>query len=143
MQGSAPQPEPTRRSLSADVKRIIEQLRANYPDRIAHRPRAFKARLMRLIDHGLPPYSKPGGRPQSPPIIRAVELFKAQRQAVAEEKQRGVNWQRIALECIPGYRKFRSNAHRRGVLNKLRNSVYARSKRKRAYKSKAPFVPRT
>ena len=129
MLASAPQPDAPRRSLAADVQRIIADLKANYADRIARRPKPFKARLMRLIDCQLPPYPRAGGRPQSPLISHAVELFKAQRRTVKEGNQKGVNWHIIALECIPGYRKFRSGVHRRDVLNKLRSSVYARLKR--------------
>lgn len=130
---SAPERAP-HRILSADVQRFIGELQASYADRINHRPTAFKRRLLSLLDHGLPPYAKPGGRPKSVPITRAVELFKAQRRAVAEGKQKGVNWSKIALECIHDYRKIRSEVHRRDVLNKLRNSVYARLKRKRTNK---------
>ena len=133
---SASRPEPTRRSLAADLARFIGELKARYPDRLTRRPRAFKARLMRLIDHQLPPYPRAGGRPRSALITRAAEMYKTQRQAVLEGKQRGVNWNTIALECITGYRQFRSDVHRRDVLNKLRNSVYARLRRKRTNKRK-------
>jgi hypothetical protein len=133
---SAAQAELPRRSLSADVARFIGELQGGYPDRIAHRPMAFKRRLLSLIDHGLPPYPKPGGRPPKATVTRATDLFRAQTREVEQGKRKTVNWHLIASDCVSGYGKIRSLDYRRAVVARLRNSVYARLKRKSTHKQK-------
>jgi hypothetical protein len=53
-------------NLSADVERFVSLLQGKYPERIQHRPRAFKKRLLRLIAAKLPhtpnPQDGPGNR---------------------------------------------------------------------------------
>jgi hypothetical protein len=118
------------------VQGIIADLMANYPDRIARRPKPFKDRLMRLIEHGLPPYPQRGGRPPKASITRATALFRAQTRDVEEGKRKSVNWHLIAAECVSGYAKIHSPDHRHAVVGRFRNSVYARLNRKRTHKPK-------
>ena len=123
------------------MEQFIGELKARYPNRARHRPKAFKARVLHLVARQLPPFSQPTGRPRDARITRAVELFKAQgRQRNTEERTR-IDWKAIALECIPGFAKIRSDYCRRAALGNLRNSVYARVDRKRAYKRKRRLSP--
>lgn len=129
-------PEPSDMGVSTDVDAFISHLDRKYADRIKTRPLAFKKRLLRLISAKLPPYPKRSGRPRLPRITLAVEMmYQEQTKRLGQARKAAVNCAPIALQCIPGFHKFRSQYRRRAEIERLRNAVYARLKRIRARKS--------
>jgi len=109
----------------------MHQIRMQYPDRLALRPAALKRRIVRLLDAGLLPYRRPSGRPRLQSVNEAVEMYRRQRDAIRRCKLEQVNWNAIALECIPAYAKIRTKPRRRDEPKRLRDTVHARLRRKR------------
>jgi hypothetical protein len=130
-----------RNSLTADVTRFIDEIKAKYPHRLRLRPKALKTRIIFLIDQALPPHKRKGGRPRKSGITRATEMFQTQNREVKQGKRRAIDWRKIALECVPGYNTIRSQVHSRAALGRLRNSVYAWLRRKRTYKRRRRLSP--
>jgi hypothetical protein len=127
----APHPIAERLSLESLVSDLIQQIRTHYPDRLALRPAALKKRIVRLLDAGLLPHRRPSGRPRLQRVNEAVEMYRRQKDAIRRGKLKQVNWNAIALKCIPGYAKIKIEARRRDELKRLRDAVHARSRRKR------------
>lgn len=115
-------------SLPKRVRDFTEALKRDFSHRIAQRPKAFKRRLLALVAVNLPPYPKPTGRPREPHITEAASMYATQLREVEREARKHVNWGPIAQRCIPGYNAIRSKDTRRAALDRLRDSVYARSR---------------
>lgn len=62
-------------------------------------------------------------------------MYLEQRREIQQGIRRKVNWHPIGQECIDGYDSIRSDWRRRAVLLTLRNSVYARLKRRKGKKA--------
>jgi hypothetical protein len=116
-------PDHSRFTLEELVCEFTTRLRTEYPNRIALRPKPFKKRVLRLVNAGLPPYRRPGGRPKMDRVTRATGMFREARLLNAY-----VDWQQIAMTCIKGFSAM-SEWRRRRELDRLRNSVYVRIKR--------------
>jgi hypothetical protein len=117
-------------SLEALVSEFVQQIRTRYPDRLALRPAALRKRIVRLLNAGLLPHRRPSGRHRLQRVNEAVEMYRQQRDAIRRGKLEQVNWNAIAIECIPGYAKMTA-PRRRDELKRLRDAVHARSRRKR------------
>jgi hypothetical protein len=117
-------------SLPKRIREFTETLKREFSHRILRRSKAFKRRVLTLISVNLPPYPKPTGRPRQPHVTEAVNMYAAQCREVGQGALKRVNWRPIAQRCIPGYNSIRSNDTRRVALNRLRDSVYARSRRR-------------
>jgi hypothetical protein len=126
-------------TLDQDVRAFTALLMQKYPERIRLRPKPMKKRVLSLLNHHLPPYPGPLGRPQESRISKALNLYRDQqdqRSAVREGKREKVDWVPIAECCIPGFGKIRSKDRRRAEVVRLRNSAYARLKREKRKKEK-------
>lgn len=129
---------PTLESLVSD---LVQQIRTHYPDRLTLRPAAVRRRIVRLIDIGLLPFSRPSGRPRLQKVNNAVEMYRRHIEAVRRGDLKRVNWNAIALECIPGFAKIRTEPSRRDELKRLRDAVHARLRRKRRKVGTSPVPP--
>jgi len=126
-------PQPTQRpriSLDARVQRFVDELVRNYADRIEQRPKAFKSRVLALFSLRLPPYPRPSGRPQQLRITRAAEMYANQQREVTLGTRKQISWSPIAQRCIAGLGKIRSNYVRRIEIDRLRDAVYARRRKR-------------
>src|SRR2546426_223496 len=115
-------------TLDAEVKRFAEELSGKYAQRLKLRPHALKRRVISLINHHLPPYPRPTGRPRSNRVTKATEMYLKQQAEIASGNREEVNWMVIALECIAGFGKIQNRYRRERELTKLRNSVHVRVK---------------
>jgi hypothetical protein len=118
---------PSPASLAKWVREFTEALKREFSRRMVRRSKAFKRRVLALVAVNLPPYPKPTGRPRQPRITEAATMYAAQLREVQQGMRKAVNWRPIAQRCIPGYNAIRSNDTRRAALDRLRDSVYARS----------------
>jgi hypothetical protein len=57
-------------------------------------------------------------------------MYQQQRKDVRQGLRKTVNWVTIAKESTPGFHRLRTEAGRKRVLEKLRNAVYTRRKRR-------------
>ena len=116
-------------SLPQRVREFTGMLRREFSLRMARRSKAFKRRVLALVAMNLPPYPKPTGRPRQPHVTEAAKLYAEQRRQVEKGVRKTVNWYPIARRCIPGFGAIRSRNTLRAELGRLRDSVYARSRR--------------
>ena len=115
---------PDARRVDQDVRRFCEELQAKYADRVEHRPRAFKKRVLALVQRYLPPHPKPTGRPMLPRVTIATGMYLEMRSAGK------VNWYKIAMVSVAGFERM-LRWRRRTELATLRSAVYARRRRRR------------
>jgi hypothetical protein len=116
-------------SLESEVQRLAEALLEAHADRIKHRPKAFKSRVLALVRLHLPPHPKPSGRPRQPRITKAAAIYADQLRETKRGVRKRINWNPIAAACISGFSNIRSELRRRAELDKLRDAVYRRLRR--------------
>jgi hypothetical protein len=131
--GSIPDEQAEPHTLESLVNDLVQQVHQQYADRLAVRPKAIRNRIVRLIDIALLPHRRPSGRPRLQSVNKAVDMYRRQPEAVRRGKLAQVNWNVIALQCVPGYAKIRTEARRRDELKRLRDAVHARLQRKRRH----------
>jgi hypothetical protein len=129
--GSIPDEQAELHTLESLVNDLVQRVREQYADRLAVRPKSMRNRIVHLIDIGLLAYRHPSGRPRLQPVNKAVEMYRRQTQAVKRGELKRVNWNAIALKCIPAYAKISTEPRRRDELKRLRDAVHARLRRKR------------
>ena len=117
-----------RETVDALVSKFISDLAEKFPKRVLYRPHALRNRVIRLIDASLGPH-RPAGRPKLQRVTRATEMYRQQLAEVKAGARKEVNWQAIAIECIPGFEKIRSDYRRTVEVKRLRDAVHARDGR--------------
>jgi hypothetical protein len=83
-------------SLPKRVREFTQELKRDFPHRIAQRSKAFKRRVLALVAVNLPPYPKPTGRPRQPHITEAANMYAAQLREVKDGARKEVNCKRQA-----------------------------------------------
>ena len=119
------------KTLAALVDELVAKVVAAYPVRIRRRPAALKKQVLSLVRHRLPPYPKKSGPRPRTYITEATNAYRKQKREIREGRLREANWNLIALDHLPGYRRIRSDHHRKVVLKRLREAVYAHLNRRR------------
>lgn len=90
-------------------------------------PHGFRLAAVRELYRALAPKGKRGAR-RDLRIDQALWMWRQQQRRKARGEIRSVNWQRIALACIPDWARMPPEGRKRS-LRRLRNAVHNRAHR--------------